>query len=87
MVRMAPTITLRSELNPEMDIVIVPYVNGLDTILDMEYHAYEFFVNWFSMETDEPIGDYICNNLKPLGYVRGLNFDMYFGADWEKSDG
>lgn len=87
MVRTAPTIILRSVTNPEIDVVITPYTTDLDLILDIESDAYKLFWEWFDTETDKPIGDYICDGLAKEGFVRGLNFDMYFGADWEKIDG
>lgn len=88
MVRTAPTIILQSVMNPEMDVVITPYLTDLDMILSIEADAYRLFWNWFDDETtDKPIGDYICDGLARQGFVRGLNFDMYFGADWEKDDG
>ena len=92
MIHTAGTVILQSGINPDMEIVIVPFFSNLDKIMDLEFWAYHYYTMWLSGGVDpelnySAIGDYIQEKLKRYGYVHNQNYEMYFSANWDKEDG
>ena len=50
-------IILRSELNPWIDICVIP--DRPDDLYKVRYFAEKVYDDWFDYDTDEPIIDYI----------------------------
>ena len=54
-------IILQSELNPWIDICIIP--DKPDDLYKVRYFAEKVYDDWFDEDTDEPIVDYIKRRL------------------------
>lgn len=54
-------ILLQSELNPWINICVVP--DSYEDFNKVQYFAEKAYDDWFDDETDEPIGDYIKRKL------------------------
>lgn len=75
MIELRTAIVFQSDLNPWIDICItVPGYEDFSKVEDVATKAYD---EWFNLDTDECIGDYIENKLKE----NDLNFEMYIGYD------
>ena len=61
MLEVRSAILLRSELNPWIDICVIPGQN--EDFSKVQYFAEKAYDDWFDDETDEPIGDYIRRKL------------------------
>ena len=70
-------IVLHSELNPWIDMCIVPHADK-DKVKQVSTEAFD---SWFDVDTDEPIGDYIKRKLTEAG----CSFDIYWCMDEEES--
>lgn len=88
MVFEAECINLYSQMNDNMEVVIIP-CNSLDfrKIKNIASDAYNYW--WFGADLedeyvyDTAIGDYIIEQLeKKGGYVLGKHYKMYFDAEW-----
>lgn len=61
MLEVRSAILLRSELNPWIDICVIPGQH--EDFSKVQYFAEKAYDDWFDDETDEPIGDYIRRKL------------------------
>lgn len=69
------SIVLRSELNPWIDLCIIPYEDFL-LVKEVAEKAYD---NWWDEEPNEPIGDYIQRKLNEAGCC----YEMYYAIEQE----
>lgn len=74
MAEIRKAILLRSELNPWIDICVVPDpYTDFDKIRCVAEKAYD---DWFDDDTDEPIGDYIKRKLDEAACL----YEIYYAS-------
>ena len=67
-------ILLRSELNPWIDICIIP--DPYEDFNKVQYFAAKAYDDWFDDDTDEPIGDYIKRKLNKYEF----DYKIYYAS-------
>lgn len=77
-------INLYSEMNDNMEFVIIPHNNLIyKNVNKIASKAYE---DWMeaTCPAEKPIGDYIIEQLKEKGgYKLGKDYKMYYDAQWD----